>query len=81
MRKAFFDNAERKRLYKEARAFLKLRAARSRYVKDRRNEAAPAAPAPVPARKAAAASAPGHPDLVVLPSSSEPSGQPVAESL
>jgi len=43
VRKAFFDSGERKRLYKEARAFLKLRAARKRYVADRR--AAPAAPA------------------------------------
>jgi len=44
VRKAFFDSGERKRLYKEARAFLKLRSARKRYVADRR--AAPAAPAP-----------------------------------
>jgi radical SAM superfamily enzyme YgiQ (UPF0313 family) len=44
VRKAFFDSGERKRLYKEARAFLKLRAARNRYVADRR--ATPAAPPP-----------------------------------
>ena len=43
VRKAIFDSVERKRLYKEARSFLKLRAQRKRYVADRRS--APAAPA------------------------------------
>jgi len=38
VRKAVFDSVERKRLYKEARAFLKLRAARNRYVKERRSQ-------------------------------------------
>jgi hypothetical protein len=33
-----FDSSERKRLYKEAKSFLKLRAARNRYVKNKRNE-------------------------------------------
>ena len=42
VRKALFDSGERKRLYKEARAFLKLRAARKRYVENRRS------PAPAP---------------------------------
>jgi len=37
VRKALFDTGERKRLYKEARAFLKLRSARKRYVEDRRS--------------------------------------------
>jgi len=36
VRKAVFDTSERKRLYKEAKAFLKLRAARKKYVKDTR---------------------------------------------
>jgi len=39
VRKAIFDSGERKRLYKEARSFLKLRAARKRYVEDRRGAA------------------------------------------
>ena len=38
LRKSMFDSSERKRLYKEAKSFLKLRAARNRYVKDKRNE-------------------------------------------
>jgi hypothetical protein len=38
LRKAAFDSSERKRLYKEAKSFLKLRAARNKYVKDKRNE-------------------------------------------
>lgn len=37
VRKALFDSGERKRLFKEARSFLKLRAARKRYVAERRN--------------------------------------------
>jgi len=36
LRKAVFDNTERKRLYKEARAFLKLRAQRNKWVRDKR---------------------------------------------
>ena len=47
LRKAFFDNSERKRLYKEARTFLKLRAQRHKWVKDNRKEEAPA---PEPAK-------------------------------
>ena len=39
--KAMFDNSERKRLYKEARTFLKLRAQRHKWVKDNRKEEAP----------------------------------------
>src|SRR5437588_1269053 len=46
LRKAVFDNSERKRLYKEARTFLKLRAQRHKWVKDNRKEA----PAPEPAK-------------------------------
>lgn len=38
LRKAVFDTSERKRLYKEAKSFLKLRAARNRYVKDKRSQ-------------------------------------------
>src|SRR5213078_4506153 len=36
VRKAVFDGSERKRLYKEAKSFMKLRAARNRYVKETR---------------------------------------------
>ena len=36
-----FDNSERKRLYKEARTFLKLRAQRHKWVKENRKEDAP----------------------------------------
>jgi radical SAM superfamily enzyme YgiQ (UPF0313 family) len=46
LRKAVFDNSERKRLYKEARTFLKLRAARHKWVKENRK---PETPAPEPA--------------------------------
>src|SRR5256884_4353565 len=46
LRKAVFDNSERKRLYKDARTFLKLRAQRHKWVKDNRKEA----PAPEPAK-------------------------------
>jgi hopanoid biosynthesis associated radical SAM protein HpnJ len=45
VKKAVFDSSERKRLYKEAKSFMKLRAARNRYVKEARkmqNDAAPA---------------------------------------
>jgi hopanoid biosynthesis associated radical SAM protein HpnJ len=45
VRKAIFNNGERKRLYKEAKSFLKLRAARNRYVEEtRRNPQAVGAP-------------------------------------
>jgi hypothetical protein len=43
-----FNNSERKRLYKEARTFLKLRAQRHKWVKDNRKEETPA-PAPAKA--------------------------------
>jgi hypothetical protein len=39
VKKAVFDSTERKRLYKEAKAFMTLRAQRKRYVKDRRAQA------------------------------------------
>src|ERR1041385_7554682 len=38
LRKAVFNNVERKRLYKEAKSFLKLRASRNKWVKDKRKE-------------------------------------------
>ncbi|HEX4485485.1 MAG TPA: hopanoid biosynthesis associated radical SAM protein HpnJ [Terriglobales bacterium] len=37
LKKAAFNNVERKRLYKDARSFLKLRASRTKWVKDRRD--------------------------------------------
>ncbi len=40
VRKAFFDSGERKRIYKEARSFMKLRAQRNRYVKKARQQTA-----------------------------------------
>ena len=48
VRKAFFNNGERKRLYKEAKSFMKLRAARNRYVEQTRNAPQPAMGAPEP---------------------------------
>ncbi len=36
LRKSFFDSGERKRLYKEAKSFLKLRASRNKWVRDKR---------------------------------------------
>jgi len=46
VRKAIFNNGERKRLYKEAKSFLKLRAARNRYVEEtRKNPQSGASPA------------------------------------
>jgi hopanoid biosynthesis associated radical SAM protein HpnJ len=39
VRKAIFDNDERKRLYKEAREYLALRSKRKRFVKEQRNNA------------------------------------------
>ena len=47
LRKAMFDNSERKRLYKEARTFLKLRSQRNKWVKQHRKEETPA---PEPAK-------------------------------
>ncbi len=38
LRKAMFNSGERKRLYKEAKSFLKLRASRNKWVKDKRKE-------------------------------------------
>ncbi len=40
LKKAAFDGSERKRLYKEARTFLKLRAQRNKWVKEHRKEPA-----------------------------------------
>jgi hypothetical protein len=40
VRKAAFDSSERKRLYKEAKAFMKLRAARNKAVKEMREQQA-----------------------------------------
>jgi hypothetical protein len=42
LRKAMFDSNDRKRLYKEAKSFLKLRAARNKMVKQHNEEAAAA---------------------------------------
>jgi hypothetical protein len=39
LRKAMFNNVERKRLYKEAKSFLKLRASRNKWVKEKREKA------------------------------------------
>ena len=44
LRKAAFDSNDRKRLYKEAKSFLKLRAARNKMVKKHQSEAATAEP-------------------------------------
>jgi len=38
VKKALFNSSERKRLYKEAKSFLKLRASRHRYVKEQRSQ-------------------------------------------
>src|SRR5207245_7577749 len=47
LRKAAFDGGERRRLYKEAKSFLKLRASRNKWVKEKRGKdnSAPAAEA------------------------------------
>src|SRR4051812_47680500 len=45
LKKAVFNNQERKRLYKEAKAFLTLRASRKKYVKERRAQR-PSTPVP-----------------------------------
>jgi hopanoid biosynthesis associated radical SAM protein HpnJ len=47
LRKAAFDSNDRKRLYKEAKTFLKLRSQRNKLVKKHADEAAAAAPAGV----------------------------------
>jgi hopanoid biosynthesis associated radical SAM protein HpnJ len=49
LRKAMFDSNDRKRLYKEAKSFLKLRAARNKRVKQNAAEAAATAAEPVKA--------------------------------
>jgi hopanoid biosynthesis associated radical SAM protein HpnJ len=49
LRKAMFDNNDRKRLYKEAKSFLKLRAARNKRVKQNAAEAAATAAEPAKA--------------------------------
>jgi hopanoid biosynthesis associated radical SAM protein HpnJ len=50
LRKAAFDGGERKRLYKEAKSFLKLRASRNKWVKEKRQkENSATAPEPVKA--------------------------------
>jgi hopanoid biosynthesis associated radical SAM protein HpnJ len=47
VRKAIFNTADRKRLYKEARAFLKTRAMRHKWVKDKRAKDSTVTPEPV----------------------------------
>jgi hopanoid biosynthesis associated radical SAM protein HpnJ len=47
VRKAIFNTADRKRLYKEAKAFLKTRAMRHKYVKDKREKESAVTPEPV----------------------------------
>jgi hopanoid biosynthesis associated radical SAM protein HpnJ len=49
LRRAMFDHSQRKRLYIEAKAFLKLRAQRQKWVKDNRKEKDDT-PAPAPAK-------------------------------
>jgi hopanoid biosynthesis associated radical SAM protein HpnJ len=49
LRRAMFDSNDRKRLYKEAKSFLKLRASRNKMVKRNATEAASAAAQPVKA--------------------------------
>jgi len=44
LRKAAFDSNDRKRLYKEAKSFMKLRSARNKMVKQHAAEAAAAQP-------------------------------------
>src|SRR5205807_2829572 len=46
LRKAAFDSNDRKRLYKEAKAFLKLRAMRNKMFKDKAKQPAAASPPP-----------------------------------
>ncbi len=47
VRKAIFNTADRKRLYKEAKAFLKTRAMRHKYTKDKREKESAVTPEPV----------------------------------
>jgi len=47
VRKAIFHTADRKRLYKEAKAFLKVRAMRHKWVKDKREKDSAVTPEPV----------------------------------
>jgi hopanoid biosynthesis associated radical SAM protein HpnJ len=47
VRKAIFNTADRKRLYKEAKAFLKTRAMRHKYIKDKREKESAVTPEPV----------------------------------
>jgi len=47
LKKAAFNSNDRKRLYKEAKGFLKVRAMRHKWVKDKKKEDATAAPEPV----------------------------------
>jgi len=47
LKKAAFDSNDRKRLYKEAKGFLKVRAMRHKWVKDKKKEDAAATPEPV----------------------------------
>jgi hopanoid biosynthesis associated radical SAM protein HpnJ len=46
LKKAVFDGSERRRLYKEAKTFLKLRAARNKMVKEHARSATPVEPIP-----------------------------------
>ncbi|HLK31633.1 MAG TPA: hopanoid biosynthesis associated radical SAM protein HpnJ [Terriglobales bacterium] len=46
IKKAVFDSSERKRLYKEAKTFLKLRSQRQRWVQEQRAKSGPVPPAP-----------------------------------
>ncbi|HJX84770.1 MAG TPA: hopanoid biosynthesis associated radical SAM protein HpnJ, partial [Candidatus Angelobacter sp.] len=52
VKKAFFNNSERKRLYKEAKSFMKLRAQRNRTAKAMRAKTAHDAEKPVTAQVA-----------------------------
>jgi hypothetical protein len=45
LRRAAFDSADRKRLYKEAKAFLKTRAMRNKWVREKHEAHAAAEPA------------------------------------
>jgi hypothetical protein len=47
VRKAIFNTADRKRLYKEAKSFLKVRAMRHKWVKDKRQKDSTVTPEPV----------------------------------
>ncbi len=87
VKKAVFDSTERKRLYKEAKSFMKLRAARMKYVKERRDGAAPTTPTGKPngvnganGHKAPSAGVASHPDLPILGNTEAPT-EPIAEIL